>query len=75
MTIGERIRARRQELGWSQEELARRLGVRQNVISRFESGAVQSPNVVMIKRLARTLKVTGDYLIGMYDEEPVGAAP
>ena len=70
MPIGERIRTRRLALGWTQEELARRLGVRQNVISRLESGTVQSPSVTLIRRLARTLNVTADYLVGMYDDEP-----
>lgn len=70
MPLSERIRTSRQDKGWSQEELARRLGVRQNVISRLESGAVKSPSIPMIRRLARVLGVTADYLVGMYDEEP-----
>jgi XRE family transcriptional regulator of biofilm formation len=83
MPIGERIKARRRELGWTQEELARRLGVRQNVISRLEAGVVNNPSVSMIRRLARVLGVTADHLVGMYDEdqddagvlETVGASP
>ena len=74
MPIGDRIRARRQDLGWTQEELARRLGVRQNVISRLESGTVKSPSVLLIRRLARTLNVTADYLVGMYDDDPTDAS-
>jgi transcriptional regulator with XRE-family HTH domain len=70
MPIGERIRTRRRELGWTQEELARRLGVRQNVISRLEAGNVNNPSVHMIRSLARILGVTADYLIGMYDDDP-----
>ena len=70
MPIGERIRNRRRALGWTQEELARRLGVRQNVISRLEAGVVNNPNVRMIRSLARTLQVTADWLVGMYDDEP-----
>lgn len=78
MSLGMRLRERRRELGWSQEELARRLHVRQNVISRLESGTVQSPNITMLRRLAQTLNVTADYLVGMYDDldgarPPLGA--
>ena len=80
MSFGKRLRDRRDELGWTQEELARRLHVRQNVISRLESGGVKSPNIVMLRRLAKILGVTTDYLVGMYDDDPdaalvVAAAP
>jgi transcriptional regulator with XRE-family HTH domain len=74
MRLGERIRERRMELGWTQEELAYRLGVRQTVVCRFELGMVKSPNVVMLRQLARTLKVTTDWLVGMYDEAAEAAA-
>lgn len=74
MPIGARIRARRRELGWTQEELARRLGLRQNVISRLEAGNVNNPSVQMIRSLARVLGVTADYLIGMYDDDPTDAS-
>ena len=70
MSLAERIRDRRRELGWTQEELARRLGVRQSVVSRFESGMVKNPNIAMIRRLARTLAMTADQLVGMYDPDP-----
>jgi transcriptional regulator with XRE-family HTH domain len=75
MPIGERIKDRRRKLGWTQEELARRLGVRQNVISRLEAGIVNNPSVSMIRRLARVLGVTADHLVGMYDEEQDDALP
>lgn len=70
MTLGERIKARRRELRWTQEELARRVGVQQNVIARLESGLVQNPHIRMLRTLARVLGVTADYLIGMYDDTP-----
>jgi transcriptional regulator with XRE-family HTH domain len=73
MPLGQRIRDRRRELGWTQEELARRLGVRQNVISRLESGTVSNPSIAMIRNLARVLGVTADYLVGMYDDDPNGS--
>jgi transcriptional regulator with XRE-family HTH domain len=69
MPLGDRIRQRRLELGFTQEELARRLGVRQNVISRLEAGGVLNPSIQMIRSLARTLQVTADWLVGMYDDE------
>ena len=77
MSLGTRVKERRIELGWTQEELARRLGVRQNVVSRLEAGGVKTPNLVMLRTLARVLGVTTDYLVGMYDDtvhEAVGLA-
>ena len=73
MSLGDRIKSRRNELGWTQEELARRLGVRQNVVSRLEAGGVKTPNLPMIRRLARVLGVTADYLVGMYDDDAEGS--
>lgn len=69
-TFGQRVRYRRIQLGWTQEKLASLLGVRQNVISRFEDGSVKSPHLNMFRKLARVLGVTADYLVGMYDEDP-----
>ncbi len=69
MSLGKRVKLRRKELRWTQDELARRLGVRQNVVSRLEADDVKSPNITNLRRLARTLGVTSDYLIGMYDGE------
>jgi transcriptional regulator with XRE-family HTH domain len=69
MTIGERIRKRRQELGWSQRELAQRVGTRQATIADLERGAQQETSTSLIRRLARVLGVTSDYLIGMYEDE------
>jgi transcriptional regulator with XRE-family HTH domain len=69
MTIGERIRKRRQEFGWSQRELAQRVGTRQATIADLERGAQQETSTALIRRLARVLGVTSDYLIGMYEDE------
>lgn len=47
------IRARI-EKGMTQEELARKIGTKQSVISRFESGRA-NPSVAFLKRLAQAL--------------------
>ena len=69
MTIGDRIRKRRQELGWSQRELAQRVSTRQATIADLERGAQQETSTALIRRLARVLGVTADWLIGMYEED------
>jgi transcriptional regulator with XRE-family HTH domain len=69
MTIGDRIRKRRQALGWSQRELAQRAGTRQATIADLERGAQQETSTALIRRLGRVLGVTADWLIGMYEDD------
>ena len=72
MTIGERIRKRRQELGWSQRALAQRVSTRQATIADLERGAQQETSTALIRRLAKVLGVTSDWLIGMYEDDEQG---
>lgn len=68
MTMGERIRNRRQELKLSQQALADLIGVRRPTISELESGARTTMTTDTAKALARALGVSVDYLIGTWDE-------
>ena len=72
MTIGQRIRRRRQELGWSQRELAQRVSTRQATIADLERGAQKETSTALIRRLAKVLGVTSDWLIGMYEDDDQG---
>jgi transcriptional regulator with XRE-family HTH domain len=38
-------------------------------VSKLEGGTRLSPSIELVKRLAKALGVTLDYLAGMYDEE------
>jgi transcriptional regulator with XRE-family HTH domain len=69
--MGTRIAKLRREHKLSQQELAERVGVHQSFISKMEIGEQSSPNVTTLKRLAKVLGCTTDYLVGMYadDEE------
>jgi transcriptional regulator with XRE-family HTH domain len=69
MHIGQRVQQRRQHLGWTQEDLARESKVPQATISRIEKGQRKNPGADVIRRLARALGVTADWLIGMYEED------
>jgi transcriptional regulator with XRE-family HTH domain len=75
MTLGERIRKRRQELGWSQRELAQRIGTRQATIADLERGAQKETSTALIRRLGRSMGVTSDWLIGMYDDDETHLKP
>jgi len=73
MHIGQRVYNRRQHLGWTQEDLSREAALPQATISRIEKGQRRNPGADVIRRLAKALGVTADYLIGMY--EPDDAEP
>jgi transcriptional regulator with XRE-family HTH domain len=64
--LGERLCQARERLRLSQAELARRIGTGSNQITRYENGQAE-PSPMQLKRLARELGVTSDYLIGLAD--------
>jgi plasmid maintenance system antidote protein VapI len=74
MTIGERLKRLRELAGLSQGELARRAGVNRPIISDLESNKRQNITVDTAKRLARTLGVSLDLLVGMDEDELCPAA-
>jgi len=69
MTLGERIKLVRDQRGWNQQELARRAHVRPALISELEGERKTDTTGSVLRRLARTLGVSVDYLIGMYVDE------
>jgi len=52
--LGEAVRTRREELGWSQRQLAERAGMTQPGVARFESGGT-IPTIPVLDRLAYAL--------------------
>lgn len=61
---GYKIAEARRAKGWSQSELAKRVGTTQQQIARYESGANDVKSSVLI-RLSSTLGVTISYLLGI----------
>ena len=57
----ERIKRARQERGWSQAELARRMSVTQPSVAEWESGR-KAPNMKNLVRLAKLLDVGFEWL-------------
>jgi HTH-type transcriptional regulator / antitoxin HipB len=55
--LAEAIRSRREELGWSQRQLAERAGMTQPGIARFEAGGT-TPTLPLLERLAAALGLT-----------------
>lgn len=62
MSISERIIKKRNELGFSQTDLAKRAGLKPPAISQYESGS-RSPSYEALIKLSNALNVTTDYLI------------
>ncbi len=69
MDIYNRIRFRREQLGMSQEELAKKIGYKdRTAVSRLEAGKRQIKQS-MIQQLADALHTTPSYLMGWEEEE------
>lgn len=69
MHIGSRIKARRVSLGWSQRELAERMGYKNHsVVARVEAGSVDLPQS-RLEQFSKVLGVTPGYLLGLVTEE------
>ena len=69
MTIGERIKARRQELKMSQREMASRLGYTDHTtLTRIEAGKIDLPQSRLMK-IAEVLGVAPGYLLGLVSED------
>ena len=62
MILGDKIMNLRKKNSWSQEELAEKLGVSRQSISKYES-AQAVPDMEKILKLSRIFGVTTDYLI------------
>lgn len=66
MTTGERIAARRDELGLKQYQVAEQIGVTKTTMSKYENN-VNIPNADILARLALVLRTSADYLCGLTD--------
>ena len=82
MKMSQKILAHRKQRGMSQEELAERLNVSRQAVSRWELGTAQ-PEAHNVWQLSRLFGVTADYLLDEEDESdglspppsPAAAAP
>lgn len=71
-TTGDRIRRRREEIGMTQEELARKLGYTSaTTVSKLELGA-NNLRQSKIKALADALQTTPEYIMGWTEQKDDG---
>ena len=65
MELRHRVLIARREKGFSQEDLARNVGVSVNTIARFERGEIGDIKAQVLAKIARALDVTTDWLLGL----------
>lgn len=68
MTLGEKIKQRREMLGMSQKELAQKIGVTQGSIGNYESG-VSNPKMELMPKIFEALRTDANYLFGEAKQE------
>ena len=64
MTFAERLKQRRNELGLTQAELAKKAELTLRTIQNYEGGTRKPLNIEMVQRLAAALDTTTEYLTG-----------
>lgn len=69
-TVGRRVLAARERLGWTQIELGKKSGVAHGTISKIESGRTPTPSVKIMTMIASALGVTVSDLTGAPAELP-----
>lgn len=62
--LGSKIMELRTACGWTQVDLAKRLGVAKQTVSNWENENIQ-PSIEMLVRLAKLFNVASDYLLGL----------
>lgn len=68
MTIGKRIKIKREELGFTQEDVAKRVGCAIQTIYKYENEIVTNIPLDKIGKIAVALGVTPAYLMGWDDD-------
>ena len=76
MILADKITDLRKKNGWSQEELANRLGVSRQAVSKWES-AGSIPDLNKIIKMSDLFSVSTDYLLkdSLENEEEITAMP
>lgn len=73
MTVGERLKRRRKELGMSAEAVAEKLGCSPSTVYRYENGEKNKMGIDKLKPIAEAINTSPAYLMGWEDEETLPA--
>lgn len=66
--FSERLKLMREKKGFSQNDMAEKLGISQSYYGRFERNKGE-PNLEALAKIATVLEVNSDYLIGLTDAQ------
>ena len=61
--IGENIKKHRAKLGLSQEDFAKKSGVKYTSLTKIESGVIKTPSVLAMAKIAKALSVSIEDLL------------
>lgn len=75
MTVGERIKLRRKELGMSADKLGEAIGKNRATVFRYENGDIEKMPLDVIEPIAEALYTTPQYLMGWGDDNENTATP
>lgn len=75
MSVGQKIKARRKQLGISAELLADKLGVSPSTIYRYENGAIEKVDAAKLTPIAEALNTTPAYLMDWTDDDSADLTP
>lgn len=70
MTIGERVKQRRLQLGMSADDLAKKINKNRATVYRYESEYIEKLPTTILIPLAEALHTTPAYLMGWEEETP-----
>ena len=63
ITVGKNIKKLRNKLGLSQEEFAKKSGVKYTTLTKIESSVIKKPSVMVMDQIAKALGVSIEDLI------------
>ena len=74
MDVGAIIKQARTEKGFTQEELAEKVGVKKSAVAKWENGRVSEIKRSNLKKLSEALGLNPTQLLGDVDKDPVSVA-
>lgn len=63
INIGENVKKYRTKQGLSQEDFAKKSGVKYTTLTKIESNVIKKPSVIVMEKIAKALNVTIEDLI------------
>lgn len=64
-TLNKRIKAFRKSQGWTQEQIAKRIGITQSAYSQIEAGDSDSMRVSTLRKICTEFNMSADELLGL----------